>query len=124
MDLLTHLLNEEGLISNQTEGVLDNENKIRLHKNLFDRDALIFKNFPSKKVALKSKKTSTVLTVEYPDFKNLGIWAKPGAPYVCIEPWLGIADVESTDQNLETKEGIEQLKPGEIFEAGYKIKIE
>jgi galactose mutarotase-like enzyme len=124
MDLRTYLLNEEGLISENTRGILDNEDKIGLTKELFNKDALIFKNIPSKKVALKSKNSGTVLSVEYSDFKNLGIWAKPGAPYVCIEPWLGIADVEGTDQNLKTKEGIEQLEPEEVFEVSYRINIQ
>jgi galactose mutarotase-like enzyme len=121
MDLRTHILSESGMVSDKSEGILDNEDKIRLHKDLFAKDALIFKNIPSKKVALKSRNLGTVLTVEYPDFKNLGIWAKPGGPYVCIEPWLGIADLESTDQKLETKEGIETLEAGKDFEASYKI---
>ncbi|MBZ9730031.1 aldose 1-epimerase family protein [Salegentibacter sp. JZCK2] len=123
MDLSTHVLSENGLVSDKTEGILDNEDKIRLHKELFAKDALIFKNIPSKKVALKSKNTGTVLSVEYPDFKNLGIWAKPGAPYVCIEPWLGIADTEGADQNLQNKEGMEMLEAGKDFEASYKISV-
>ncbi|WP_332039466.1 aldose 1-epimerase family protein [Salegentibacter sp.] len=124
MDLRTYLLNDEGLVSKKTKGILDNENKIWLKKDLFEDDALIFKNIPSTKVALKSKISGSVLSVEYPDFKNLGIWAKPGAPYVCIEPWLGIADVEGTDQNLKNKEGIEQLEPGKIYQADYVINID
>ena len=123
MNLRTYLLNENGLVSDTTEGILDNEDKIRLHKDLFIDDALIFKNIPSKKVSLKSKNSGSVLSVEYKDFKNLGVWAKPGAPYVCIEPWLGIADVEDTDHNLKTKEGIESLAVGKDFQASYTIDI-
>lgn len=123
MDLRTYILSEEGLVSDTTEGILDNEDKIRLHKELFAKDALIFKNIPSKKVVLKSKNSGSILSVEYKDFKNLGIWAKPGAPYVCIEPWLGIADVKGTDQNLKIKEGIETLAAGKDFQAAYTIDI-
>ncbi|MGY5850598.1 aldose 1-epimerase family protein [Salegentibacter sp. F14] len=123
LDLRSYLLNEEGLVSEKTEGILDNENKIWLKKDLFENDALIFKNISSKKVTLKSKAHGAVLSMGYPGFKNLGIWAKPGAPFVCIEPWLGIADVEGTDQNLKTKEGIEQLEPKENFEVTYVITI-
>lgn len=123
MDLRTYILNEDGLVSDTTEGILDNEDKIRLHKELFAKDALIFKNIPSKKVVLKSRNSGSILSVEYKDFKNLGIWAKPGAPYVCIEPWLGIADVEGTDQNLKTKEGIQPLAAGKDFQAAYTIDI-
>lgn len=123
LDLNTYLLNEEGLISSETRPILHNDNKIKLDKNLFDRDALIFKNIESKKVALKSKKSGTLLTVEYNDFKDLGIWAKPGAPYVCIEPWIGFADVVGTTQDLKTKEGIMELMPSETFNASYAITI-
>ncbi|MDT0686648.1 aldose 1-epimerase family protein [Autumnicola psychrophila] len=124
MDLSTHILNNEGLVSLNTKKILQNEKKIQLHEHLFDDDALIFKNIPSKEVALKSQLSGTILTLEYSDFKNLGVWAKPGAPYVCIEPWLGIADLEGTDQNLETKEDILKLEAGKKFEAAYTIKIE
>ncbi|WP_373057530.1 aldose 1-epimerase family protein [Zunongwangia sp. H14] len=123
MNLKTYLLNGEGLVSHQTREVLKNESKFELHPRLFDNDALIFKDIPSKKVALKSKKSGTILSMEYSNFKNLGIWAKPGAPYVCIEPWLGIADIEGTDQNLKTKEGIIALPAATDFKAAYKITI-
>ncbi|MGB8375935.1 MAG: aldose 1-epimerase family protein [Salegentibacter sp.] len=121
MQLDTHLLNEDGLVSKKTETILDNDNKIRLRKDLFENDALIFKDIPSKKADLKSAKSGKILSVEYNDFKNLGLWAKPGAPYVCIEPWLGIADPEDTDQELKTKEGIIELRAREDFTASYTI---
>lgn len=123
-DLNTARLNKHGLISNETELIAKNDDKIQLRPNLFDRDALIFRNIPSKKVELKSKKSGTALTVEYQDFEHLGIWAKPGAPFVCIEPWLGMADLESTDQELKTKEGIIELMPSQQFKASYSISIE
>lgn len=123
-DLNTQLLNEDKLVSNETSIVTRNDDKIKLHKALFDNDALIFKDIPSKKVSLKSKNSGAILTVKYDEFKNLGIWAKPAAPYVCIEPWLGIADVEGTNQDLKTKEGIIELMPSKEFNASYTITIE
>ena len=27
---------------------------------------------------------------------HLGIWAKPGAPFVCIEPWFSYNDADYT----------------------------
>ncbi|MCB7480740.1 aldose 1-epimerase family protein [Christiangramia sediminis] len=123
MDLETYVLNEEGLVSSKTKSVLNNENKIQLTENIFNKDAFIFKNIKSKKVDLISRKNGKILSVTYKDFKNLGIWAKPGAPYVCIEPWLGIADIEGTDQNLKNKEGIIKLEPENEFDADYSINI-
>ncbi|MDX1760817.1 MAG: aldose 1-epimerase family protein, partial [Christiangramia sp.] len=123
MDLNTYLLNDEGLVSSETRNVLKNDNKIQLTEHIFDNDALIFKNIKSKKVDLISKKNGKILSVSFKDFKNLGIWAKPGAPYVCIEPWLGIADIEGTSQNLSDKEGIEVLREGEEINHAYRIQI-
>jgi galactose mutarotase-like enzyme len=123
-DLNTFLLSKNGLVGHETSVVTENDDTIQLHRNLFDHDALIFKNIASKKVSLKSKKSGAILTVRYQDFNNLGIWAKPKAPFVCIEPWLGIADVEGTNQDLKTKEGIMELMPSGKFVASYSIEIE
>ncbi|MDR5590700.1 aldose 1-epimerase family protein [Christiangramia sp. SM2212] len=123
MDLKTYILNDDGLVSSETKEILKNDHTIKLTENIFDEDALIFKNINSNKVDLVSAKHGKILSVEYKDFKNLGIWAKPGAPYVCIEPWLGIADVEDTNQNLKDKEGIEVLNEGEEINHFYMIQI-
>ena len=123
-DLNTFLLSKNGLVRHETSVVTENDDTIQLHRNLFDHDALIFKNIASKKVSLKSKKSGAILTVRYQDFNNLGIWAKPKAPFVCIEPWLGIADVEGTNQDLKTKEGIMELMPSGKFVASYSIEVE
>lgn len=120
----THLINmENGLISSETESIIDNSNKLPLTHDLFNKDALIFKDLKSKKITLKSANYGDILTVKYHDFDYLGIWAKPSGDYVCIEPWLGIADAESTNQNLKDKEAIIALEQNKSFEAVYSIEI-
>ena len=120
----THLINmDNGLISSNTETVFNKSNKLPLTHDLFNKDALIFKDLKSKKVTLKSANHGDILTVNYPDFDYLGIWAKPTGDYVCIEPWLGIADNESTNQNLIEKEAIISLEQDKSFEAVYTIEI-
>lgn len=119
----TWLLYEDGTISDKTAPVLNNSNVIPLTHQLFAKDALIFKDLKSKKITLRSKKSKEALAVTYHDFPYMGIWAKPNGDYVCIEPWLGIADSWDTDQHFETKEGILQLAAGELFEAEYSMEI-
>lgn len=120
-----HLINmENGLISNKTEAVFKNSNILPLTHDLFNEDALVFKDLKSRKVCLKSKTNGTILTVSFPEFSYLGIWAKPTGNYVCIEPWLGIADGENTNQNLIEKEGIIHLHENKTFEAAYQIEID
>lgn len=120
----THLINmENGLISSKTEPVFNNSNHIRLTHDLFNKDALIFKDLKSRKVTLKSDLYGSILSVSFKDFPYLGIWAKPTGNYVCIEPWLGIADHEDSNQDLKTKEGILTLNPDKTFTATYSIEI-
>ena len=42
----------------------------------------------------------------------LGIWTKPGAHYVCVEPWHGIADPQGYTGELRDKPGIFIVAPG------------
>jgi galactose mutarotase-like enzyme len=118
------LLNSNGLITDQTQQILSNTNILQLNTALFNDDALIFKNLKSRKVSLKSHKSKQVLTVNYQDFSYLGLWAKPNASFICIEPWLGIADHENTDGNFLKKDGLISLQIGKIFTAQYSIEIE
>lgn len=120
----THLLNlKTGLYTGETETVFNNNSTIDLHYNLFNKDALVFKDLKSRKVTLNSKTHGAILTIDFKDFKQLGIWAKPNANYVCIEPWLGYADNETTDQEFSTKAGSLSLEAGKVFEAKYIIAI-
>lgn len=120
----TWRVQENGLIGKETVHVFDEPKIINLHPHLFDEDALIFKNLNSKKVSLKSRKSKQVLSMIFNDFPYLGIWAKPMADYVCIEPWIGIADIVDTDRNFETKEGLVLLGSKQSTTAIYTILIE
>lgn len=120
----THLLNlKTGLFTSQTEAVFKTPNTIPLHAHLFDKDALVFKDLKSKKVVLKSKKHGEILSFKFEDFPFLGIWAKPNANFVCIEPWQGLADSEESTKILKEKEGIVALGRNKTYTASYMIEI-
>lgn len=121
----TYLLNSQNFLqTSKTEKVFDeNSNIIKLRYDLFDKDALIFKDLKSRAVTLHSKTKGDILTMRFKDFPYLGIWAKPNADYVCIEPWIGIADHEDTDRQLKTKEGIMALEARTQFRATYSIQV-
>ncbi|AUS06989.1 aldose 1-epimerase family protein [Pseudotamlana carrageenivorans] len=120
----THMINmENGLISSKTKTIFKNTKTLQLTHDLFRADALVFKDLKSKKVVLHSKNHGPILTVSYPDYPYLGIWAKPTGDYVCIEPWLGIADHENTNQDFKSKEGIIKLEAQKSYLASYSIEI-
>ena len=55
------------------------------------------------------------LDLAWPDCAMLGVWQKPGAAYLCIEPWAGIADPVGFDGDVRDKPGILELAPGAAF---------
>ena len=120
----TWSVEKNGLIGKETMPVFDEPSIINLHPHIFDDDALVFKNLNSSKVSLKSKKSKQVLSMSFNDFPYLGIWAKSNSEFVCIEPWLGIADSFDSDRNFENKEGLVTLGGGKSFIATYSIVIE
>ena len=96
---------------------------LNLSENLFDADALIYSGLESRAVTLRSNKSDKSVRLEFPDFTYLGIWSKPGAPYVCVEPWFGCDDFEDSNGDALQKDGIEVLSAGESFNCVYKIVI-
>lgn len=122
--LSRHLLNDQGLQSGDTERVLEDEQRLQLQHSYFDKDALVFKGLNSEKVTLMSRSHPIKLELAFEGFPYLGIWAKPGpSPYVCIEPWCGIAGREGESGELKDKEGIQHIGPKQSFERTFSITI-
>jgi galactose mutarotase-like enzyme len=100
---------------------------MHLTDSLFAQDALVFSNI--NQITLSSNKSNHGVEVQLEDFPFVGIWSKymdkdgKMAPFVCIEPWYGIADTSHTTGNLQEKFGINRLKPRETFQAEYKMKF-
>jgi len=120
---VTHELNLTGLTNGGTHPVLFNTKQLNLTPHIFDNDALIFKNLKSRTATLKNVKNTQEIRVQFDDFNYLGIWAKSNAPFVCIEPWLGITDAENGSGKFEDKEGLLTLESDTTFKAAYSIEV-
>lgn len=114
-------ISKDGLIEKTSEPMLTGTNILPLKKELFSEDALVFKHLQSRFVQLASDKTPHGLRFSLSGFPFLGLWASPGADFLCIEPWCGIADSVDTNQQLPDKEGILQLLPAETFEVHWNV---
>ncbi len=121
--LTTHKLSEGGYFTGETESVTTADKRLFLTKHLFDQDALVFKTLRSRRVTLRSDRHEHAVAVEFPNFPYLGLWAKPGASFVCVEPWLGCADSEGEPVPIERKEMIQFVDVGKVFEASFSITI-
>jgi galactose mutarotase-like enzyme len=116
-------LSIDGLIESKSNIFLEDDSKIPLKKELFYADAVVLKDVKSTKMSIKSDKTKHGLTMDFEGFPYFGIWAAKDAPFVCLEPWCGIADTVLTNQNFVEKEGINLLEVGSVFERTWSIEM-
>lgn len=86
-------------------------NRLALADDLFVDDALIFLSLASRSVAYGATSTPA-LTVRFPGMPHLGIWTKPGAGYVCIEPWQGFASPEDFEGEFADRPGVISVPVG------------
>jgi galactose mutarotase-like enzyme len=123
--LLRHLLDTNtGLFNQFTELVTNGKQKLNLKYSNFEKDAIVFKGLKSDKLILKNKDGNYQLTFQFSDFPYLGIWTKPNAPFICIEPWCGLADLQEFNEEFSFKEGIIKLKANETFKRNYSMEFE
>ncbi len=113
----------DGLIDLTSIPCLEKVNRLNLYPSIFQKDALIFKNLKSKKIRLKSDLHTTGIEISFADFNYLGIWAKPYASFVCIEPWLGISDSVNSNKDFTKKEGIQRLEAKDKQVFTYSIRL-
>lgn len=112
---------EDGLIAKHSEPFLVGAREFGLSRSIFDRGAIVFKNIDIQRLRLFSMTTGHGVVMETEGFPYLGIWAKAGADFVCLEPWHGIADGVDSSGRLEEKEGIIRLEGTSSFRTSYTI---
>jgi galactose mutarotase-like enzyme len=98
-------------------------NTLVLHDELFLGDALIFDRLASRSVTYHAQ-AGPKLLVEFADFPTLGVWTKPGAGFICIEPWQGFSDPEGYAGDIRNKPGIIEIKPGESRQFAMHISLQ
>jgi galactose mutarotase-like enzyme len=114
---------KEGTIGTEPQPLLQATSELPLTKELFAKDALVLKHLQSDSVQLVSDNTPHGLDFSFAGFPYLGLWAAPGADFVCIEPWCGIADSVDADGELAHKEGMINLAAGENFTITWKVRF-
>jgi galactose mutarotase-like enzyme len=99
-------------------------NKVDLHHDLFDDDAIFLENMGTKAI-LGSQKGSKGVEIICKDMKYFGIWHTPksDAPFVCMEPWLGIPSYDGKVDDFTTKRDMIHLPVGETFTTDFTIRV-
>ncbi len=93
-----------------------------MRDDLFRDDVLILDQVKSRSV-LYGGRSGPRLRIAFPDAVYLGLWTKPGAPFICIEPWHGITDSQGFTGDFMEKPGIFVLKGGAALTARMDITL-
>ncbi len=118
--LETERIDADSLLVDEKIPVIENSREIVITKDIFNNDALILSDIKSKKLRIKS---DYEVEFTFGDCPVLGIWAKPNAPYVCIEPWYGINDNREFKKDISEKRKIMRLEEGGSFAFDWKAEI-
>ena len=100
----------------------ENVCELPLKTEYFAIDALVFPHLKSRAVTLK-KQDKEELRVSYDGMDVLLLWTKPGANYICIEPWCSAPDYVDSDMQIRNKPGILTLAPGKETERTHLIEF-
>ena len=111
----------EGLRVDHLKSIPLNNNELRLNDSLFIDDAIVLEKQNISKVELIENGHPYITLTSFNN-PYYGIWTKPGAPFLCLEPWWGIADSQDSKGEILEKEGINLLASGD--KACFKYSIE
>ena len=118
------LLITDGFLNGNSRDIFNGKNSFQISDNLFDHDALIFKNMESNQVSLVNNDGKKIWTFDYSGFSYLGIWSQnEKSPFVCIEPWMGVADKLDADWDFREKEGVVAVEIGGKFKCVHTVTI-
>ena len=104
-------LDSAGLLTPASHPTPVGNRRLALDDSLFQNDALIFDALESRSADYGAA-AGPKMRVSFPDTPYLGVWSKPGANFVCIEPWHGIADPEGFAGDFTAKPGVFTLAAG------------
>jgi len=113
---------DDGLFATRRRSPLDGR-VLHLADDLFADDALIWDPVAAQSVTYGAT-DGPRLRVDFPDTPYLGIWTKPGAAFVCIEPWHGHADPVGFDGDFRAKPGVFEVAPGGDWTGRMAITLE
>jgi galactose mutarotase-like enzyme len=98
------------------------QRRLVLADALFAEDVLIFDQLNSRSV-IYGAEDGPQIQVSFPDSSYLGVWSKPGAQFICIEPWNGVTDPVGFAGDFTAKPGVFVVAPGAAFASTMAITV-
>lgn len=103
---------ENGLLSQVREPSSFEKGRLLLAPDLFERDALVFPEGAGNGLTYAAE-GGPALRFRFENLPNLALWTKPGAPFLCVEPWHGTAAEYGGSRELKDRPFTSTLAAGE-----------
>ena len=122
----SHLLSPQGIILHDgRKAMLDGTGALALdYQDFAEMDTIIFSLLRSGNVSLVHRETGRGVRLDFHEFPMVAFWTKPGAPFLCMEPWQGCAAWDNESGRFEDKLFCATLQPGEVKELAYTFYLE
>lgn len=110
---------------NEIVKTIDFSHPLPLNHEDYRNDALVFNNTHLNQVTLQNKQRTHGVVFNFYNFPMLGIWTPypKEAPFICIEPWIGCADLTNHDGEFEHKIHLIKLMPNELKSFNYNWRF-
>jgi len=87
----------------------------------FEADAMIFPEGTGEGLTYAAE-SGPALSFAFENLPNLALWQKPGAPFICIEPWHGTAARLGESGELALRPYAVHLPPGETAQFAFSVE--
>ena len=115
-------LNADGLLTTERHATPVSHRRLALTDSLFQDDAIIFDQIRSRSLSYGADGGPRI-QVSFPDSPYLGIWTKPQADFICIEPWRGVADPVGFSGDFRAKPGVFTVAAGAAVQIEMAITL-
>ncbi|CAH1658584.1 MAG: aldose 1-epimerase family protein [Chelatococcus sp.] len=97
---------------------------LALNDDLFVGGGLFLVAPRSSEVRFGSPDGKLALTVAYENCPDVMVWMKPGAEFLCIEPWHGRPDPAGFKDDFSRKPGLANIPPGESIVVAMTVRAD
>lgn len=114
---------EAGLLSPAREASPFDNGRLVLAQGQFENDALVFPEDAGLGLTYAAE-GGPALKFHFENLPNLALWTKPGAPFLCIEPWHGTAAEFGGSRELKDRPYTTVLSAGESRRFAFSVTFQ
>ncbi len=122
-ETLNNELIADGLLSGETQPIIKSSRQLPIYEKHFENNPLIFSDLSSRSLILRNRINGQRIALKFPSVGCFVITHKPGAEYICLEPWAGLPDGHGCSGEISEKEGIITLKKNKKYTKMHKISV-